>query len=308
MRRIAIITGSRADACPLRNVIRLLGDNCIHIKTQGLYGHEAFIKESLEREKPDFIVLLGDRFETLVAAGVAALLAIPIVHLHGGETTEGAVDDQFRNAISKLAYYHFVCHSNYRERLVGVLGEARERIFVTGAPAMDALLDEPLTREECEKELGRKLKHFSLACYHPTTLEWENIDTLNFNHVANLCSLSGNFIIAGANCDIRGKEINDQWQKIAKNSYYPTLNHRLWLSLMHYADSLIGNSSSFIFEGMTLGKKVFMVGDRQKGRYEDAVEFFKTEKYPYGIPGEVSPKIVDLLMTLPIPYPVRKAA
>ena len=300
MRRIAVITGSRADHSPLANVIRLLGDNCIHIQTEGLYGHEEFIRESLERVKPDFVVLLGDRYETLVTASVCALLTIPIVHLHGGEITEGAVDDGFRHAISKLAYYHFVCHAKYKGRLER-LGESPERIFVTGALGVDALVDEPMTKEECEEKLGMKFLYpFAVCCIHPETLG-------NGINLSNLMDGYKTFIVSGANIDIGNEKINEFWETCSKGTYYSKdFPQRLWLSLMYHADVLIGNSSSFIFEGMTLGKKVIMIGDRQKGRYEDAVMFFKRDAHAFGLPGEVSPRIVELLMTLEIPQKPRK--
>ena len=291
-RKICILTGSRADYSPLANVIRLLAENpnceLQRIETKGLLGNESHVHSELRRLRPDLFICLGDRIETLLAAGVAALLTIPIVHLHGGETTEGAVDDQFRHAISKLSYYHMVCHQRYADRLVRRLGESPERVFVVGAPSVDALLEEPVEVQEVN----------TLVCYHPETL---GDDDKNLKLIAD--NITGHMAISTANEDIGGKEINDFWRKGFKPKSY---SHAEWLTLMRNADVLIGNSSSFIFEGMTLGKKVVMIGDRQKGRYEDAVEFFKTDKYPYGVSGEVSPRIVELLMTLPIPHKPRK--
>jgi UDP-N-acetylglucosamine 2-epimerase len=281
MRKIAVITGSRADESPLGNVIKLLGDNCIHIKTEGLYGHEQFIRESLQKAKPDFLVLLGDRYETLMAATVACMLNVPLVHLHGGEITEGAVDDSFRHAISKLSYYHFVCHAKYKARLER-MGESPDRIFVTGAPGVDGLEELPYWRNENST--------YNLCCLHSETLG------------SDLKNLAESLLIQ--------KHIKKIWTtcNADKKLHDKGGNYRRphWLNLIYHAKTLIGNSSSFIFEGMTLGKKVIMIGDRQKGRYEDAVEFFKAEKFPYGKPGTVSPKIVDLLMTLPIPKKPKK--
>jgi UDP-hydrolysing UDP-N-acetyl-D-glucosamine 2-epimerase len=281
MRKIAVITGSRADESPFGNVIKLLGKHCIHIKTEGLYEHEQFIRKSLQRVKPDFLVLLGDRYETLVAATVAAMLTIPVVHLHGGEITEGAVDDSFRHAISKLSYYHFVCHAKYKARLER-LGESPERIFVTGAPGVDDLQEIPFKNNTKGK--------YSLCCLHSETLGRD------LRNLVELVLLLKDKRQVWANCNA-DKALHN------KGKNYSRIQ---WLDLMYHSKELIGNSSSFIFEGMTLGKKVIMIGDRQKGRYDDAVEFFKTEKYPYGTPGYVSPRIVDLLLILPIPEKPKK--
>lgn len=281
MRRIAVITGSRADHSPLRNTIRLLGDNCIHIQTEGLYGHESFIKESLQREKPDFVLLLGDRFETLVAAGVAALLTIPIVHIHGGEITEGAVDDAFRHAISKLSYYHFVAHQKYKGRLER-MGEAPERIYVTGAPGVD----------DIERLYGTPNLSYVLVSLHSETLG---------NNKENLATVEE--LINGRPSIWTATNLDIGWQDLPQTASF---NREAWLNAMYNADVLIGNSSGFIFEGMTMGKKVIMVGERQKGRYDDAVTFFKRDAHAFGLPGQVSPRIVELLMTLPIPNKPRK--
>src|SRR4051812_48252569 len=110
MPKIAAITGSRADGNPLSPVIMALGKHCTQINTDGLFGHEAYIKQRLEGIQPDMVLLLGDRFETLTAAHVAAYLQIPIAHIHGGEITEGSTDDKYRYAISMLSDHHFVCH------------------------------------------------------------------------------------------------------------------------------------------------------------------------------------------------------
>ena len=128
-------------------------------------------------------------------------------------------------------------------------------------------------------------------------------------------------IVSGANADKGGKAINRQWMAYPTSYVYyaKTYPHRLWISLMHHADVLIGNSSGFIIEGMTMGKKFINIGDRQKGRYEDALEFFPTLNerygedyidpksfYPYGVPGTVGEKIAEILATIEIPDKPRK--
>lgn len=299
MRKITILSGSRADACPLAPLVKLL--DCTRIETDSLYGNEAFVLSELKRLSPDILVCLGDRTETLLACAVANSLAIPIAHIHGGEITEGSTDENNRHAISKLSYWHFVSHQRYSERLQK-MGEATNRIFVCGAPGVDALVGKPMAKEEVEKELGVKLESpIALVCYHPETLGEDDMSW------AERLRDYTTVIISGSNADIGGDEINTYWQKTRtcyfyKKSYSP----HLWLSLMHHADVLIGNSSGFIFEGMTMGKKFINISERQKGRYEDAVEFFAKEKHPFGIPGEVSPKIAKILMEVEIPDKPRK--
>lgn len=306
MRKIAIYSGSRADYCPLSSVLKLLDNKADvkHIKTAGLFDHEAHIKFWLEEFKPDLVVLLGDRYESLVAASVAALLTIPIVHIHGGEETTGAVDNAFRHAITKLSYYHFAMHEDFAARIIK-MGEHPERVFVTGAPGIDQYANEGLTREQLEKQLDfRLIPPFALVCYHPETL---GSDDLNMQKIHQLMEEYLTVVVTGANQDIGGDAINRTWQADNANIYYrPTFSPEIWTSLMRHADVLIGNSSCFIIDGFTLGKKVIIIGDRQKGRYEDALRHFADNPKAYGEIGNVSLRIVELLLTLPIPEKPRK--
>lgn len=292
MRRIAVITGSRADESPLSNVIRLLGDNAIHIKTEGLYGHEEAIRRTLTEAKPDIVCLLGDRYETLVAASVAALQTIPIAHIHGGEETLGAVDSAFRHAITKLSYYHFTAHQDYAARVIQ-MGESPDRVFVTGAPGVDQY-------DQVEDSIFSK-RPLAVVCYHPETL---GTDAENLALIKTKLAGVGSYIVSTVNADIGNQTIKDFWK--AEGIEPQQYRQDEWVSFMRHADILIGNSSCFILEGMMLGKKVINIGDRQEGRYEAALRHFAADKYAYGKPGEVSPKIAQLLMTLPIPEKPRK--
>lgn len=313
MRRIACITGSRADGCPLTPVIEALGKSAHRIKTSGLYGHEGTLLSILRQQKPDIVCLLGDRYETLVAASVASLLCIPIAHIHGGDVTVGAVDDAFRNAITKLAYWHFPACQLHAER-IQAMGEPSERVFVCGAPGVDALAMSFMTRKECETELGINLKPpIALICYHPETLGSKTQPILDIYSELNRNNYE-TIIISGANKDSGGKEINDFWRAQIEHGhkknilFKKTFSQKLWLSLMRHADVLIGNSSSFIFEGMTLGKKFINIGTRQKGRYEEAIALFAREQYPFSEPGTVAKKIAERLLSIGIPIsPVKYA-
>jgi UDP-hydrolysing UDP-N-acetyl-D-glucosamine 2-epimerase len=297
MRKIAVVTGSRADYSPLRSVIWALNckPNCSFevIRTQGLYGHEERITKALVEYKPDMLLLLGDRYETLVAASAAALLGIPICHIHGGEETEGAVDNGFRHAITKLAYYHFAIHADYADRIIQ-MGESPARVFVTGAPGVDQYAD--------AKPIEAALKRpFALVCLHPETL---GNDENNIAEVKRQLSKVCSYVVSSTNADPGNERITEFWKEYNAGDFVQ--DKESWIFLMQQADVLIGNSSSFILEGMALGKKVINIGDRQKGRYEEAIRHFAKNPFAYGKPGEVAPKIAELLLTLPIPEKPRK--
>lgn len=292
MRKICVITGSRSDASPLSPVIEALGDNAVVINTIGLLGNEVHVYTELKRIKPDMVLVLGDRVETLLAATIAAMLTIPIAHIHGGEITEGSTDDAMRHAITKLAYYHFVAHEDYAKRIVQ-MGESPDRVFVTGAPGVD---------QYAKPGLNILNPPCALVCYHPETL---GNDEYNLMRLGNEIGNVGSFIVSTSNEDIGNQAIKDFWKIVgAEPKIY---RQEEWISLMLGADVLIGNSSCFIIEGFTLGKKVINIGNRQKGRYEEALKHFADNQYAYGKPGEVSPKIAELLLTLPIPEKPRKA-
>ena len=305
-RKICVISGSRADNSPLSHLISILhhDSRCEfqYIETSGIYGNEAHIISELSLLSPDILVALGDRTETALACVVAASMAIPIAHIQGGEITEGCTDENMRHCLTKLAYYHFPIHQMYANRLIQ-MGESPDRIFVCGAPGVDNLAMPRMTRAEIEMELGIDLKQFALVCFHPETLGNQPEITLGIMAQYHL-------IICGANADPGGAAMTLMAQQLLgqqNGAYYrETYGARVWTNLMREADVLIGNSSSFIFEGMTLGKKVINVGDRQKGRYEDAVKLFSQEKYPFGKPGTVSGKIADVLMSVEIPDKPRK--
>ena len=128
--------------------------------------------EALDRLKPDLLVVLGDRYEALAAAEAALLLRVPIAHIHGGEATEGAIDDQIRHAITKMAHLHFAAAELYRERILQ-LGEAPERVFTVGAPGLDHIDNiKLLGRRELERDLGFRFGERNLlVTYHPATLD-----------------------------------------------------------------------------------------------------------------------------------------
>lgn len=294
--KILAITTSRADREPLMPVINALGGHCthLHLENNGLVPGDIL--------DCDVALLLGDQFWTLRNATEVANRGIPIIHLSGGSLTIGAVDDAFRNAITRLAYWHFPGCEVDAQRLRDS-GENPERIFNLGFPAIDALAETLMSKDECEKELGITFESpVALVAYNPETL---GSDTGNLLYITSCLQKYKTIIVSGANADKGGDEINEWWQK--PDIYYrKTYHQKLWFSLMYHADVLIGNSSGFIYEGMTMGKKFINIGDRQKGRYEDAVEMFKHDPRPFGIPGTVGKAIASKILSLKIPKYPRK--
>jgi UDP-hydrolysing UDP-N-acetyl-D-glucosamine 2-epimerase len=294
IKKITTITGSRADSCELS-----------HIQTTGLYGNEVHVLAELQRISPDAVMVLGDRIETALACVLTASLTIPIIHLHGGETTEGALDDNLRHCISKLAYFHFVSRQKYKARLER-LGESPDRIFVCGAPGVDTLAETPMSKEECETELGAKFEgRIALVCLHPETL---GNDEYNLVQLQGVLKNYDTIIASGANADKGGERINEFWRNCGgRRIFRDTYSSRLWTSLMWRSTSLVGNSSGFAIEGVTLRQmrndelSIIIIGDRQKGRYEDTLEFCAKERFPLGEPGTVSPLIAKTIMGLDIP-------
>lgn len=230
------------------------------------------LSKALSRLQPDIIVILGDRFEAFCAAASATIFGVPIAHLHGGELTEGAYDDAFRHAITKLSHLHFPTTSVYRKRIIQ-MGEEPQRVFQVGSLGIENVLSQKmLKRKKIEKILGIHLKSKNLLItYHPTTLEPGQagaqikilLKALETSRDTGLI-----FTIPGA--DKENKIIYSAIKKFVKNfpnAYvFRSLGSRLYLSLMREVDAVVGNSSSGILEAPSLKKPVVNVGNRQKGR------------------------------------------
>ncbi len=233
------------------------------------------LANAFDRLKPDLLVLLGDRFEIFAAATAAVVARIPIAHLHGGEITQGAIDEAFRHAITKMSHYHFPATGRYAER-IRQMGEDPKNIFTFGAPGLDHIsrLDLP-ERGALLKELGIKSeKQIAIITYHPVTLE----SSTALEHLKNLLNaLRGrglNLIFTYANADPGGRAINqwiDDWTKREPDAYaFSSLGQRRYLGLLRIADVMAGNSSSGIIEGPSFKLPVVNIGDRQKGRIRGA--------------------------------------
>lgn len=229
--------------------------------------------EYFSEYRPDLVVVLGDRYEIFAAAVAAAMLGIPIAHLHGGEITEGAVDEFFRHSITKMSMLHFTSCEVYRRRVIQ-LGEEPGRVFHVGATGVENILNIPLmSLAQLEKSLGFVLsdKPFSVVTFHPVTLE-NNTAKKQLQELIYAMDAFPDmrYVVTLANADAGGREMNELWKEAAevhKNwLVVPSLGVRRYLSALKYAEMMIGNSSSGIIEGPVMRIPTVNIGDRQKGR------------------------------------------
>lgn len=229
--------------------------------------------DALSRLKPDALVILGDRFEALAAAQTAMILRIPVVHLHGGEITEGAYDDAIRHAITKLSYIHCTSTSEYRERVIQ-LGEEPSRVLNVGAVGLDHLSrSEFMTIEELSHSLNFELhKPYLLVTYHPVTLADES-PVESFQALLNSLDEYQDYqvIITYPNADDGGRSIIPLLEAYAQKSpgrvlAIPSLGQARYLSSVKHAAAVVGNSSSGIIEVPSFDVGTVNIGERQKGR------------------------------------------
>jgi GDP/UDP-N,N'-diacetylbacillosamine 2-epimerase (hydrolysing) len=268
----------RADGFEPDETVEMLlsGDTTTAIcKSMGLalvgYG------EALQRLNPDMVVVLGDRFETFCMAAAAQVCRVPLAHIHGGETTEGAIDEAFRHAITKMSHLHFASCEAYRQRIIQ-LGEAPNRVFNVGALGVENIhRTQLMDRTELADSIGFSLeKPYFLVTFHPVTLEKA---TASVQFQALLDALDAfpeyNVIFTKTNSDTDGRIINRQIDDHAEK--YPkrclavaSLGMQRYLSGMKYCTAVIGNSSSGIVEAPSFKVPTVNIGDRQKGRIQAA--------------------------------------
>jgi UDP-hydrolysing UDP-N-acetyl-D-glucosamine 2-epimerase len=229
--------------------------------------------DALSRLSPDVLVILGDRFEALAAAQTAMILRIPVLHLHGGEITEGAYDDSIRHAITKLSYLHGTSTEEYRQRVIQ-LGESPKRVKNVGAIGLDHLnRGDFMTVEELSESLHFKLDSpFFVVTYHPVTLANESPEA---SFQALLDSLDAfldyQIILTYPNADDGGRRIIPMLEGYAAKNpkrvlAIPSLGQARYLSAIKHASLVIGNSSSGIIEVPSFDVPTVNIGMRQKGR------------------------------------------
>lgn len=223
---------------------------------------------------PDLLIVLGDRYETLAVALTAMNQRIPIAHLYGGETTEGAIDESIRHAITKLSYLHFTSTEVYRSRVIQ-LGEHPDRVFNVGAIGIENILHEKLlSKEELAKELQMDLSRpYAVVTFHPVTLETMS-SKMQIEALLDVCSehKDMSFIFTKGNADAEGRLINQLIEKYAKENdniiFFTSLGMVKYLSAVKYSSMVVGNSSSGIVEAPSFGIPTINIGDRQKGRLQ----------------------------------------
>lgn len=233
----------------------------------------AGFSEAFYSLSPDAVVVLGDRYELLGICSAALLMQIPIVHLHGGELTEGAMDEAIRHAVTKMAHLHFVAAEPYKKRVIQ-LGEQPGRVFNVGALGVDLIKKlDFLSLNKLETDLEIKIGSLLfVVTYHPATWEEEDVKKSLQNIFLALENFSEATIVwTGANTDAKGLQINKMVQDWIKNTdlnivFVTSLGSLRYLSLLNYAHLVIGNSSSGIIEAPALKTPTIDIGTRQKGR------------------------------------------
>lgn len=293
--------------------------------------------ESYEDLKPDIVVVLGDRYEIFSAASAAMVSRIPIAHIHGGEATEGLIDEPIRHSITKMSHLHFTATDEYKNRVIQ-LGEHPNRVFNVGGMGVENIKRvKLLSKDEFEKSIGFKLnKKNILVTFHPVTLESSTAKE-QFQELLNVIDEleDTNIIFTKANSDTDGRVINQMIDEfVAKNSHksksFTSLGQLRYLSALQFVDAMVGNSSSGLAEAPSFKIGTINIGDRQKGRIKAtsvidckpnknsihqafvklySQEFQKVIKEttnPYG-DGYASKKIVETLKTVDLENILKKS-
>ncbi len=292
--------------------------------------------ETLENLKPDILLILGDRYEILPAAIAANFSKIPVAHIHGGETTEGAFDEFIRHSITKMSWWHFVACEDYKKRVIQ-LGENPERVFNVGGLGVDLINKIKLLskKELIEKTKIKFLEKNLLVTFHPTTLDKQNskksfralLDALDqLNDIGIIFTMPN----ADPDSKIIFKMINEF---VSINNHrsvsFKSMGHLNYLSTMQFVDGVVGNSSSGLIEAPSLNIGTVNIGDRQKGRVKaksiidcdgnrksirKAIETLYSDRHKKNISknknpyekGESSERIVKILKSVKLPDELKK--
>ena len=261
------------DGFPVAERVEMLlsSDTEEAIATSMGLGMIGFAK-AYERLKPDILLVLGDRFEIFAAVGASVPFRIPVAHIHGGEATEGAFDEQMRHAITKMSHIHFPAADDYRKRIIQ-MGETPDNVYCFGSPALDNIYKLPLMdKEELYNELGIPFdKRIGVVTYHPVTLERDTAEA----HISELLNVLRRFpdifwVFTLPNADTGGRVIIERIKEFANENQrcrvFASPGQVRYLSLLKNADIMVGNSSSGLVEAPSFELPVVNIGDRQKGR------------------------------------------
>ena len=236
--------------------------------------------DAFERLHPDLVLLLGDRFEILAAASAALVAGIPVAHVHGGETTEGAFDESIRHAVTKMSHLHFVAAAAYRQRVIQ-LGEAPERVFHVGGLGVDAIRRlQLLDRAALEQAMSFALAARNLlVTFHPVTLEAHSAELQMQELLAALDALHAldaeprtHLIFTMPNADsgsrVLARMVDDFVATRPHARAFASLGQLRYLSCLQLVDGVVGNSSSGLIEAPSLGTGTVNIGERQRGRLQ----------------------------------------
>ena len=283
---------------------------------------------------PELLIVLGDRYEILAAA---LFERIPIAHIHGGETTEGAYDEAIRHSITKMSWWHFVATKEYQKRVIQ-LGENPNRVYLTGGMGVDCIKNiKLLSKANLESKIGFNFGNKNLlVTYHPVTLENETPER-GFNELLNCLSKLDNtkIIFTLSNSDSYGSIINAMIKSYVEHNplnakVFRSMGQVNYLSTLQFVDGVVGNSSSGLLEAPTFKIGTVNIGNRQKGRikagsvidcnpdqasiaaaigklYSNNFQTkLKSVKNPYG-DGNASEKILKILINKSLPKDVKKS-
>lgn len=266
--------------------------------------------QSYARHRPDVLVVLGDRFEMHAAAVAALPFKIPVAHIHGGELTQGAMDDALRHSITKMSHLHFVATEDYARRVIQ-MGEEPWRVVVSGSPSLDTLLS---TRLLGRKELERRYKldlaqPFLLVTYHPVTLEVEQLETQMSELLAALDEVGVATVFTYPNADTRSRLVIQMIREYAASRPQAQVVINLgtpgYISAMQIAAAMVGNSSSGIIEAASFKLPVVNIGTRQQGRTraKNVIDVgYSRAEIVAGIRKALSPEFRASLADLKNPY------
>jgi UDP-hydrolysing UDP-N-acetyl-D-glucosamine 2-epimerase len=272
--------------------------------------------QAYARSRPDLLLVLGDRFEMHAAVVTALPFKLPVAHIHGGELTEGAIDDALRHSITKMSHLHFVATEPYAQRVIQ-MGEEPWRVVVSGAPSLDNLRHVPLlSREALADRYDVDLDDpFFLVTYHPVTLEYEQTRSQIDALLAALEEIGATVIFTYPNADTGSRLIIERVRDFIadhQRAYFlVNLGTQGYFSMMNHATAMIGNSSSGIIEAASFQLPVVNIGIRQRGRVrgENVIDVgYSKEEILAGIEQATAPSFQRAISNLVNPYGDGQAA
>lgn len=230
------------------------------------------LAEVFHKEQLDLLVLLGDRYEILMAATCAVVHCVPIAHIHGGELTQGLIDEKIRHAVTKMSAIHFTSTDTYRNRVIQ-MGELPQRVFYVGALGVENIKKiQYFSQEELTKQFDIPWgKPIIMVTYHPVVLESDTVE----NQFRSLLTVlerheEYTYVFTYANADVGGQMINQMLEEFVGRhencKAFASMGQRGYLSMLNYASAVVGNSSSGIIEAPSFHIPTVNIGNRQQGR------------------------------------------